>query len=405
MEIVGLFIASIFFVLLQGLFAGSEIALVSVDKTKLQAQSKRPGYDFLKAFLERPEEFITLTMLGYSVCIALASTFYTLGVYHLSQNLGFLQGFELLLSATLVVFSVTFGEVLPKSIFRRYCDRLILPSVFVLSGLKKGLSPILSGVIVLSNWIANRLHLREKNSLKLEELLELLKSYSLGNPDLNVAFQVANMHFVSVSQIMTPMHEVPIAEEGLTVKQAQEILKDAKQDLLLVYRGHIDELVGWIRPFEISLEDDNKTIRELAKPITFISEFSSVGYLFEELSNRHESLFIVVEEHGNPLGIVVRDNLYEFLFSFADTSQREPEILQVSKDRWVLGSQTNVDVLERLTGAKLPKGPYSTVGGFFTYSVGRIPQKGQELRIGNFNLKVLKRTERKVLQLILERVV
>ncbi|MEN3033587.1 MAG: CNNM domain-containing protein [Aquificaceae bacterium] len=405
MEIVGLFIASAFFVLLQGLFAGSEIALVSADKARLSIQSKRQGYDFLKAFLEKPEEFVTLTMLGYSISIALASTFYTLGVYHLSQNFEFLKGFELLLSATLVIFSVTFGEVLPKSVFRRYCDRLILPSVFILSGLRSTLSPLLSGVIYLSNWIVSTLRLREKNSIKSEELIEVLKSYSQGSPDLDVAFQICNMHFVSVSQIMTPMYEVPIAEEGFTVKQAQEILKDLKRDLLLVYRGRIDELIGWVRPFEMSLEADSKTLRELKKPVAFISEFSSVECLFQELSARHEVVFIVVDERGNPLGILTRDNIYEFLFSFSSIQKEPAEIIQVSKDRWVMSSEIHIDTLERLTGIKVPKGPYSTVGGFFIYFAGRIPEKGHQLKFDNFSLRVLKTADRRIIQLMLERLV
>jgi CBS domain containing-hemolysin-like protein len=87
MEVLGFLLGTLFFILLEAFFAGSEIALVSVDKGKVLSLYRRTKQDFLKDFHDNPEEYITLTMLGYTISIVFASTFYTLAVLQLSEYL------------------------------------------------------------------------------------------------------------------------------------------------------------------------------------------------------------------------------------------------------------------------------------------------------------------------------
>ncbi|NPB07464.1 MAG: DUF21 domain-containing protein, partial [Aquificae bacterium] len=76
MELIGFVIGILFFIALEGFFAGSEIALLNADKGLLKAVYRKKKYRFVKNFLESPEEYITLTMLGYTISIVLASTLY-----------------------------------------------------------------------------------------------------------------------------------------------------------------------------------------------------------------------------------------------------------------------------------------------------------------------------------------
>ena len=123
MEIIGLLVAVVFFIILEGIFSGSEIALVKTDRSRILALYKKTKYEFLMDFYEKPEDYITLTMLGYTVSIVLATTFYTLIIFNLAETFKFLSGLEVLFSATLVVFTLIFGEFVPKGLFHKHSEK------------------------------------------------------------------------------------------------------------------------------------------------------------------------------------------------------------------------------------------------------------------------------------------
>jgi len=128
MEILGFILGTLFFILLEAFFAGSEIALVSVDRGRVLNLYRRTKQEFLKDFHDNPEEYITLNTLGYTISIVFASTFYTLAVLQLSEYLPLIKGFEVILSSTLVIFTLLLGEILPKKLISKTC-RKAFPSV------------------------------------------------------------------------------------------------------------------------------------------------------------------------------------------------------------------------------------------------------------------------------------
>jgi putative hemolysin len=130
----------VFFVILEGIFSGSEIALVKTDRSRILALYKKTKYEFLMDFYENPEDYITLTMLGYTVSIVLATTFYTLIIFNLAETFKFLSGLEVLFSATLVIFTLIFGEFVPKGLFHKHSEKVLVPSLWFLSKLKRVLS-------------------------------------------------------------------------------------------------------------------------------------------------------------------------------------------------------------------------------------------------------------------------
>ncbi len=98
MELIGFVIGVLFFIALEGFFAGSEIALLSADKGTLRAILRKKKYRYIAHFLENPEEYITLTMLGYTVSIVFAATLYTLMLMSLTKYFPEIEGYEVLLA-------------------------------------------------------------------------------------------------------------------------------------------------------------------------------------------------------------------------------------------------------------------------------------------------------------------
>ncbi|MCS6875668.1 MAG: hemolysin family protein [Aquificaceae bacterium] len=405
MEIVGFLMGVFFFILLEAFFAGSEISLVSVDKGKVLSLYEKTKQEFLKDFYEHPEEYITLTMLGYSVSIVFASTFYTLAVIELANYLTFIKGFEVFLSTTLVVFTLLFGELIPKSLFQKHAERLIVPSLWILSRLKTFTKPLLVSARLVSRSITNLLKGRYQESLQREELLRLMEKASLEDESLRVAMRVLTLKDLFITEKIKPIQEVVMVEENAGVEQVMEIMKESRYRRLPVYRRRVDQIVGYVDFFDLIQSRHARSIREHIRPVHYFSEFTTLDRAFQVFKKSKEQMGMVVDERGNLLGIVTWDDLQGYIIgSFPEgVDGEEEQTLQIEKGRWIVDGAVDKEKLERLLGVELPEGPYTTLSGFLCFYTKGLPEKGQVVKHGGYSFKVLQRNEGKVIKVMVEK--
>ena len=301
MEVLGFLLGAFFFVLLEAFFAGSEIALVSVDRGRVMNLYRKTKQEFLKDFYENPEEYITLTMLGYTVSIVFASTFYTLAVIELSDYLPFIKGFEVLFSASLVVFTLLFGELLPKSLFQKHAERLVLPSLWVLNKLKVLTKPILILSKSVSRFITNTFRNRYQEKLEREDLIKLMEQIANKEESLRIALQSITMRDLFVTEEIKPIKEVVMVEENASLEQVMFLMKESQYRRLPVYKKRVDQIVGYVDLFDLIQSKHARFIRELIRPIHYFSEFTTLDKVFESFKRSKEQMGVVVDERGNIL--------------------------------------------------------------------------------------------------------
>ncbi len=405
MEILGFLLGVFFFVLLESFFAGSEIALVSVDRGKVMSLYRRTKQEFLKDFYENPEEYITLTMLGYTVSIVFASTFYTLAVIKLSDYLTFIKGLEVVFSATLVVFTLLLGELLPKSLFQKHAERLVLPSLWVLSKLKTFTKPILAVSRGASRLITNTLKSRYQEKLEKEDLIKLMEQTASKEESLRIALQSITMKGLFVTEEIKPIKEVVMVEENASIEQVMSLMKESQYRRLPVYRKRVDQIVGYVDLFDLLQSKHAKFIRELIRPVHYFSEFTTLDKVFESFKSSKEQMGVVVDERGNLLGIITWDDLQSYLIGGLSEGKAEEdrEIVEIEKDIWIAEGGTEKERIERLLNIKLPEGPYTTLGGFLSFMLRALPEKGQVVEYEGYRFKVLQRDERRIIKVRIKR--
>ncbi len=403
MEILSFMLAIVLFVAFEAFFAGSEIALVSADRNKVLALYRKTKQGFLKDFYDNPEDYITLTMLGYTVSIVFASTFYTLLLLKLGEHLGFIKGFEALLSGTLVIFTLVAGEILPKSLFQKHADRLLVPSLWLLSKLRYPTKPLLVFARGLSRLITERVKERAGESLSKEDLLGLMEGCAQ-EEELRIALRVLNMKEVMVAQEAKPIKEVVMVEERSSVGHALSVMKGSGYKRLLVYKQRVDQIVGYVDLYDLVSSRHARSIRELVRPIHYFSEFTTLEKVFETFVKSGEKVGVVVDERGNPLGIITWEDIKDFIFElYGEQEEQEEEVVEVEKDRWIINAELDRESFERLFGVELPEGPYNTVGGFVSFYLKRLPKKGERIKVGEYSIKVLQADERRVTKLMVEK--
>ena len=404
MELVGFIIGVIFFVILEGFFAGSEIALLNADRSLIRAVYRNKKYPFLKHFLENPEEYITLTMLGYTVSIVLASTLYTLFLLNLSKYIPELRGKEVLFAETLVIFTIIFGEIIPKSLFQHYADKLVVPSLLVLDKLRALLKPLLVLSKVISRAISSRF-VQEEERVRREDMIELLRDKKSFSEEVGlIVSNILSLKERKVGEVVKPLYEVVMIPDTATVGQAIEKIKKSGYSRIPVYKERVDDIIGYVSAYDLIDKKLFEPIKNFLRPILVFSEYAPLPKVLETFKEKREHIAVVVDERGVILGIVTIEDIFkEILGELASEEGEKPLIKEVSKDKWIADGRIEINELKRIAGIDVPEGPYNTLGGFITYKLGRIPAKEETLDFNAFRLKILDADERKVKKVLIEK--
>ena len=404
MEIIGFVIGVAFFILLEGFFAGSEIALLSADKGMLKAVVRKKGYRYIASFLENPEEYITLTMLGYTVSIVFAATLYTLMLLTLAKYFPALKGYEVLLAETLVIFTIIFGEIIPKSFFQHYANKVVIPSLFILDKLRIPLKPFLVLSKIVSRFISSRFS-SSVHSVRREDIIALLREKkTFGEQEGLIVSNILSFRDRRVGEIVKPLYEIVMISENASVHQAIEKIKESGYSRIPVYRVRVDDIVGYLSAYDLLSARPEEPVRKYIREIIIFSEYTPLPEVIEEFKRKKEHMAVVVDERGVIIGIVTLEDILREIVGNVYTDKGEKELIkEIAKDRWVVDGKLEINELERITGIKVPSGNYSTVGGLLSFLAGRVPSPGETFSLNGFTFKVVSSNNRKVEKVLVEK--
>jgi magnesium and cobalt transporter len=147
-------------------------------------------------------------------------------------------------------------------------------------------------------------------------------------------------------------------------------------------------------PLEIS--------RKVRKP-HFVPESLGVLEALADMRKHHRGVAVVVDEYGGVAGLLtVKDLLEPLVGDLHDEFDEEDEahIVRVDNTRWLIDGQTNVDDVRERLGMDIPDGEYVTLGGLLFERFGHIPAEGENVRVGDWNLKVAEMDKRRVAQVV-----
>ncbi len=404
MELIGFFIGVAFFIALEGFFAGSEIALLSADKGTLKAVLRKKKYRYVAHFLDNPEEYITLTMLGYTLSIVFAATLYTLALMSAVKYLPAISGYEVFLAETLVVFTIIFGEIIPKSFFQHYANKLIVPSLFILDKLRIPLKPFLAIAKFISRFVASRFA-KTHVSVRREDIIELLREKkTFAEYEGLIVSNILSFKDRRVGEIVKPLYEIVMISENASVSQAVEKIKESGYSRIPVYRVRVDDIVGYVSAYDLLDAQPEEPLKKYLRKILVFSEYTPLPDVVNEFKEKKEHMAVVVDERGVIIGIVTLEDILREIVGSIQTDKGEEELIrEIAKDRWIADGKLELNELVRITGVKVPEGNYSTVGGFLSFLAGKVPKEGDVFVVGSFRFKVVSSDDRKVKKVLVEK--
>lgn len=398
-------ISFLFFLLGEAFFACSEIAFISAERILIEKISKKNiGAKIYLKIWNNPEHLFTTTLLGIAICVGGNGIFTS---YFLIKSLGEIGVF---ISFTfLPLLMVIFGQIIPKTIGKRFSYPLVLylmPILYLISF-------IFLPVIFLNTKIVNKiLKSKEKESpLFLTKFREVLLTFIRYEEEIDLKekelmHKIVEFSKKKISQVMIPLNQVKALPITATVKSAIEFSKKYNFSYIPLYEGNINNIKEIVKVQHLV----GKVLLEPDRPLT---DFSSKPFFVPEVALSHEvlsqlqkngiELAIVVDEYGFTTGIItIEDLVEEVLGEFRDTlDYYVPEYQKISENLYKFKGYIEIEKLQNL-GIPIPSGEYETLNGFIYFITGRIPKKGEVIHYKNLEIEIIKATPKKIEEVLVK---
>ena len=390
--------------ILEGFFSGSEMALISADRMTLHkaAQAGNKGAKLALKLVSKPEHVLATTLVGTNVCVAFQATLTTLYVY---KHLG--PRFELYTVLMLSPLILIFGEIIPKTIYQRYAERLapIIATPIHLASL--ALSPVIWVLRRYTDWLSRRLQPLEElvtgrhQPTHREELRYLLtygqKETSLKSSERRMIKRILDFSKAEAKNALIPLIKVDMIEDTLTVNDALEAFTRHGHSRLPVYHERVDNVVGVVHVFDLfSEQNGDKPVTSITQPAHYAPESQQLEKLLFTMQKRGIQMAIVVDEYGGAVGILtVEDILEEIVGEIKDEYDHDTsQYRELGEREYLIQGQMEIDAINELLKLALPHGSYETLAGFLLQQFDRIPEEGDELYYGDLKFVVRKASNR-----------
>lgn len=406
-------------VLLSGFFSGSEIAFVSANRLKLEIESRKGSLisRSLAFFNEKPETFLTTTLVGNNIINVLYATLMAIFLIEPIETI-YLSWFgadpstvAVLLIQTVIaaLIIMVFGEILPKAIFRIQADFMVKVVAVPLRILNIVLRPLISvansSSSILVRWLktgserSEKIFRRQDIEMIFKELKDSGGGEDFDQDDSQILHNVLELSNKRVRDTMVPRTEIVAIDQGATLEELKKTFINSGYSKIPVYQDNIDDVVGVV--FAYDLFNDPSTISEIIRPVKLIPSSKKSKDLLAEFRQSNISVAIVIDEYGGTAGMVtIEDLIEEVVGDIQDEYDKEDELIKkINSNTFILSGNVELDELEEMfPQIELAdvKDEFETVAGYIINHTGRIPSVNEELVIQGNKFIISKATPNKL---------
>ncbi|PPD35504.1 MAG: magnesium/cobalt efflux protein [Methylomonas sp.] len=388
--------------LLSAFFSGSETALMTLNRYRLQHLVKQKHRGAIKAqqLLKRPDRLIGLILLGKNFANILASSIATL----IAIRIG---GDEAIAPATaiLTIVVLIFSEVTPKTLAALKPEMLAFISAWIYAPLLKVFYPLVWVVNVISNLLLRIVGVNpkkvKKDALDKNELKSIVSDTDNLLPARyqNMLLSILDLESASVEDIMTHRKEIVGIDLEDSIEDIIEQLRDSPHTRLPVYKKNIDRVIGFIHIRSVlsritHSDFDKQAITDsLSKPF-FIPASTSIHKQMQIFKTEKLRIGLVVDEYGDVHGLVTLDDLLQEIVG--ELIAEEPDI-KVQKDGgYLVDASVTVRELNRITHWELPTEGPKTLNGLIIEYMETIPEPGTSIKLHGHIVEIIQRDENTV---------
>ena len=395
-----LFIILGILIFLSAYFSSSETGMMSINRYRLKhlENEGHAGAQRVQKLLQRPDRLIGLILIGNNLVNVFASIIAAQICVRMFGDLG-----VAIAGVALTIILLIFAEVTPKTLAALYPEKISFPSSMILSPLLFMFMPI----VVALNWITNGIlalfRINPKNTdgdpLSQEELRTVV--YEAGNmipkKHQDMLVGILDLEKVSAEDIMVPRSDIMAIDINDEWKDIQKQLVNTQHTRVLLYRGSIDDAVGFVHVRDalrlLSKDQFNKaSLLRAVRKIYFTPESTPLHTLMYKFQAAKERIGLVVDEYGDIQGLVTLEDILEeiigdFTTSILPDHSKEANLQQDGSV--LIDGSANIRELNKELDWQFPTEGPKTLNGLILEYLEDIPEANISLRIAGYPIEVL----------------
>lgn len=406
-------------IMLNGVFAMSEIAIVTAKKSRLAALAVRGNGSAAAALklAEDPTQFLStvqigITSIGIMNGIFGESAFAEPFALWL-QSLGLPENISSNLATALVVIVVTYlsivvGELVPKRIGQLSAERIACVMARPMQLLALLTKPFVALLTISTRYLMRVLgfHQHQGSQVTEEDIHAILEEGSssgiLEAQEHAMVKNVLRLEERNIASLMVPRADVVYLDTALTLEENYERVIRSPHSRFPVCTKHNDNLIGIINAKELlaqAIRGNSIDLATMAQPCQVVPESLTAMELLEFFRSSRSQMVFVVDEYGDMKGIVTLQDLLEALTGeFISEDDQDAFVIRRDDGSFLLdGMLPVVDIKDCLDILELPQeGDYQTLNGLMMLLMGRLPKTGDKTSLHGWQLEIVDMDGRRI---------
>jgi putative hemolysin len=388
-------------------FSASETALMSLSPLKVRhmIEEKHKHAKVVARLVENPPRLLGAILVGNNLVNIGASAIATALAIDLFGDVGIS-----IATVVMTVIVLIFAEITPKSLAADkaeqvalrvakpvlYFTKLFTPLVWLLTRITGLLVRLLGGHSDGDAAVITERELKTMIDVGHEEgVLEGQERQMIQN-----VFRFADSR---VREVMIPRTDAVMLSDDATYDEALALFREEGYSRLPVYGEHLDEILGVLHVKDLLFYEapDAFRVHDAMKPVFFTYEFQRTLAVLEEMKKERVRLAVVLDEYGGTVGIVTMEDLVEEIVGeLADEyDEPEPNIVLIREGQYILSGATSISQLNNETGLDIESADVDSIGGYITYRLDRLPDKGEVIELEGFTVTILEVSQNRILRL------
>lgn len=406
------FIELIIVMAFSSFFSGMEIAFVSSDKLRFEMEKNNMRFSayILSNFYKNPNTFISTMLVGNNIALVIYGIIMA-DIINRYVLFGFENGFLQLLCQTIISTLIILftGEFIPKSIFKinpNLSLRLFAFPLFIcyivlypISKLTSGISAVLLRIfgIKMSKEDSDKAFSKIDLDYFVRSSIENAATPDKLGSEVEIFRNALDFSEIKVRDCYVPRTEIVAVDMHDDISKLKNMFIESGISKIIVYDGNIDNIIGYIHSSEMFHRSSQWT--DSIQTIPIVPETMPVHKLMRMFMQQKKSIGVVVDEFGGTSGIVTLEDIVEEIFGDIEDEHDSSKLIckQINENEYVMSARMEIEKLNETFGLSLPESDeYLTVGGLILEKYQGFPKLNEDIKIGNYSFKVVKKSATKI---------
>jgi len=226
--------------------------------------------------------------------------------------------------------------------------------------------------------------------------------------DIDLLNNLEDYFTKTIREVMVPRTEMITLDKTLHVSDAIALIHQSSHSRIPVEDGNPDNIVGVLYAIDLfkyfGATDQNPPVSQVMRPPFFASYSQQIHQLLSNFKKNRTHMAIVIDEHGGVDGLItVEDVIEELVGDIPDEFDKdnEPAYERIDKNLVSIDANYPLAQFNDLFNTNFQKEGIETIGGYICHNAGKIPEKGEKLRLGEMEFTIEESNARRLEKLVI----